>query len=992
MERRPLYFIPLFILLFFSVNELFAQPTWTIDPFGNEKKPEKYEEKILGSEKTATKKFTFSRRFIQNNISHYNFYFNANSKLNTVLERAKIAQVDDYSKLLSFYPYSLENTASQKTELDSVIYKCTAGILLHDLRSDWVDNMYLLIGKAYFLRKEFDSAAIAFQFINYNLFPRKKNEDDGRLIGTNNSAQYNVLSIANKEKRNVVQKTFTLPPSRNDALVWLTHTLIDQNQYGDAAGLINILQNDPNLPKRLRNDLEEVTAYWFFRQNNFDSAAVHLEKGITTADTKTDKSRWEFLLGQLFELTGDFDKASTYYAKAAKHTVNPVMDIYARLNDAKMFRNTGNEKELQKSIANLLKMARKDKFEAYRDIIYYSTGQLSLQKPDTINGVTYYRKSIYYNESNPLFKNKAYLQLGNLSYNDRKYRLASNYYDSLALPDSIMGNDVAGIEDRRLYLKNVVSQMDIIEREDSLQLIAAMLPAERDAYIKKLAKRYRKLNGQKEDDNFTGNTIITFDKNDQPKDLFAAPAKGEWYFYNSSLKSKGFGEFRSKWGKRENVDNWRRKAAIDAALANGLNGNIDIDAPNPDSLKGNVSGNSKPLEYSYDGLMSNVPITEEQKDSSNNNIAAAYVTLAKLFQYELEDYNEAIRTYDEYLKRFPDRLLDGEIYMGLYYCYTKIGNASKAAYYKNLLSSQYANSSSAKKVNNPSEAQPDKKNPAVTQRYERIYNMFIEGDFVNAIAEKKNADSMYGKNYWSPQLLYIESVNYIKERNDSQAILVLRDIITLYPESPLKPKAITMIDVLSRRSEIETYLNNLQVTRVPEEERVVVPDEKGVEVVKNEVKIVEPKKIESIVKPLTRPDSIIQTPASMVSGVFTWQADKPHYIIMILNKVDPVYINEAKNAFTRYNNEVYRGQKIVINKDVLDADRALLVFASFADAPEAINYFDKIKKAAPSEVSWLQANKYSFLVISEANLQLLKTNKEMDTYKVLLNNQYPGKF
>ncbi len=52
-------------------------------------------------------------------------------------------------------------------------------------------------------------------------------------------------------------------------------------------------------------------------------------------------------------MTGNFDNASQYYAKAAKHTVDPVMDIYARLNDAKMFRNSGNEKELQKSIANL---------------------------------------------------------------------------------------------------------------------------------------------------------------------------------------------------------------------------------------------------------------------------------------------------------------------------------------------------------------------------------------------------------------------------------------------------------------------------------------------------------------------------------------------------------------------------------------------------------------------------------------------------------------
>ncbi|MEO7523802.1 MAG: tetratricopeptide repeat protein, partial [Ferruginibacter sp.] len=356
MARSTNYFILVFITLCLFSNQIFAQPTWTLDPFGNEQKPEKYEDKILGSEKTATKKFGLVRHFVQNNVSHYNFYFNAKTKLNTVIERATIAQKDDYSVLLQFYPFSLDNTASQQIELDTVIYKSTSGILLHDLRSDWVDNLYMLVGKSYFYQKKFDSAVIAFQFINYNLFPRKKNEDDGRLIGTNTSASYNVLSIANKEKRNIVQKTFTLPPSRNDALIWLTHALTEQEQYGDAAGLINILHNDPNLPKRLRNDLEEVTAYWFYKQKTYDSAAIHLERGITTAENKPDKARWEFLLGQLYEISGDYDKASTYYKKSIKHTVDPLMDIYARLNDAKMLKGSGNEKELQKSIAKLRKM------------------------------------------------------------------------------------------------------------------------------------------------------------------------------------------------------------------------------------------------------------------------------------------------------------------------------------------------------------------------------------------------------------------------------------------------------------------------------------------------------------------------------------------------------------------------------------------------------------------------------------------------------------
>lgn len=227
----------LFVMISFSG---IAQPTWTFDPFGKEKKPKEYEEKKLGSEKTADKKFTKLRRFIQNNVTHYNYYFNANNKINKVLEMAKAAQQDDYAKLLSFYPYGLDYTSQQATELDSVIYKSTAGILLHDLRTDWVDNMYFLIGKAYHFRKTFDTASLTFQFINYNLFPRAKNEDDNRIVGANSSATLTKLSIADKEKRNIFKRIFSKPPSRNEALIWLARNYIDADLFGESAGLINI--------------------------------------------------------------------------------------------------------------------------------------------------------------------------------------------------------------------------------------------------------------------------------------------------------------------------------------------------------------------------------------------------------------------------------------------------------------------------------------------------------------------------------------------------------------------------------------------------------------------------------------------------------------------------------------------------------------------------------------------------------------------------------
>ena len=100
------------------------------------KKPEKYENRILGSDKTYTTKYKYPRRVLQSMSTHYNFFFNANIKINDVVAGAKMAFKDDFTELLPFYNYTLDATAAQKTELDSVLMKCNAGILLHDLRNE----------------------------------------------------------------------------------------------------------------------------------------------------------------------------------------------------------------------------------------------------------------------------------------------------------------------------------------------------------------------------------------------------------------------------------------------------------------------------------------------------------------------------------------------------------------------------------------------------------------------------------------------------------------------------------------------------------------------------------------------------------------------------------------------------------------------------------------------------------------------------------------
>ena len=58
------------------------------------------------------------------------------------------------------------------------------------------------------------------------------------------------------------------------------------------------------------------------------------------------------------------------------------MDIYARLFLIRVNKD-GGENYIEKNIATLVKMAKKDKYQDYRDIIYYMAAQMELERNNT---------------------------------------------------------------------------------------------------------------------------------------------------------------------------------------------------------------------------------------------------------------------------------------------------------------------------------------------------------------------------------------------------------------------------------------------------------------------------------------------------------------------------------------------------------------------------------------------------------------------------------
>jgi hypothetical protein len=947
------------------------------------KKPKQYETRVLKSEKADQKKFNAPRRFIQNTATHYNYVFNATNKLNEVLERAKSAHRDDYAELLSFYNYSLDVTAQDKTQLDSIIYKSSTGIVLHDLRNDWIDNLFLLWGAAYYLRKDFDSAYLNFQFINY-AFAEKEKDGYYKNIGSRMDGN-SALSIATKEKNTLPKRLFTEPPARNDAFIWQIRTLMAQEEFGVAAGLIETLKKDTRFPDRLRNDLEEVQAYWFYKQNIFDSAASHLTNALSNAGSKQERARWEFLAGQLFEMSGDNKNAVDYYADCIKHTTNPVMEIYARLNTIKNNKE-GGEGYIDKNIAELLKMARRDKYADYRDVIYYTAAQMELERNNIGAAQLLLLKATKNNIENTAQRNKAFLKLADLAFNAKDYRNAYNFLDSLKLNDP-SAKDLQAINTRKDILKKIITESNVVSRQDSLQALAKLPEEERKPIIKKIVKQLRKEQGLKDEgssQNVSGGSGAVKAAT-EAADLFNQPAKGEWYFYNAAAKIKGAQDFKSYWGNRPNIDNWRRISAVRNTNINTRNPGVtdDVSAGNPAEEKG-------PVEITYDALSAKLPLTDSLLKISNDSIQNALFNLGKIYSDEIEDCTTSIETLELLRTRYPEFTKMDDVLFKLFYCYSKTGNTAKAAEVKQLMTDKYKNSPLTAIVTTGKNPSAKTENKEATKIYENIYDLFIEGKFEEALANKKIADSIYGKHFWTQQLLYIESVYYIKQRNDSAAGRVLQTIVTDFANTPIAAKATNLINVLKRRTEIETELRNMSIQRPAEDSIKATSDTVAVNPVVKVLPVNKPP-VQTVTPPVTKKDTVAVK--IIAPAVYSHNPNEAHAVMIILNKVDPVFRNESKNSFFMYNRQKYYNQTFDITAYDIDQDNRLLIITGFANAQAAIDYITAAKPKATTEIiPWLKQDRYAFSIIAPSNLEKLKADKNIISYKKFIEGFYPGKF
>jgi tetratricopeptide (TPR) repeat protein len=761
------------ILMVGLAHELVAQPYTGISLQKN--KP--YTERLLPAEKTGEKGFRLPKRIFNNTVTRYNYVFNATMRLDGIIERATEKQIENYATLLPFYPYSLETTA--KDEIDTIIYKCTAGILLHDLRSDWVDNLYIILGKAYLHRQDYDSAMGVFKYVNYAFAP--KDEGTDIPIGSNIISANGMFSISTDEKRNIWKKITTTLPSRNESFLWMIRTYLEQNKQSEAAGLMALLRTDKIFPARLIPALDELSAYSNYIGERYEQAAIFLAKTIPFAENKKEKSRKAYLTAQLFEKAGLNNQAKQYYEKAIDVAQDPYLEIYANVALNRLVANTGADSKA------LLVMAKRDKYETYKDVIYFAAASIELSKKNYDLTQNYLLESIKYSGDNELQKQKSFVLLGDINYDQKKYGAAYKYYDSLNV-ENLEAVQKEKIETRKPALQLINANLTIIELEDSLQKIAALPEIERTVFLRKLYKQLRK---EKED---TGTDKIADPNAGGTFDMFSSGSNNDFYFLNKTQRSNGLTTFKTTWGNRQNLDNWRRQAALDAAIGAS---NINTTAATSD-----ITSKDSNSAISYDALAESIPTEPKQLEASNEKWAKALLDNAQIFQLTLSDYPSAIDAYRFYASKFSTHNSLDIVYHNLALCYRVLGHQNMADSVQNLFQVKF-----------PSSKLLAKKEPAINNTtaadlsYNIIYEYFYKGEYEKALALKEEVTSKFGKDIWAPQFLFMEATLLMKNKEDSAATQKLNKITANYPGTAIAKKAAAILEVLKQREKIEQEIN-----------------------------------------------------------------------------------------------------------------------------------------------------------------------------------------
>ena len=944
-------------------------------------------EKQLPYERLLNKKYTLGRRAYQNTVSQFNYLFYAEIGIDEIIQKARDLHEDDYTELLPFYDYDLSITA--KESIDSIIFRCNANIVLHDLRSNYVDDAYLTLAKAYLFHKNFDTAASILQFINYSFFDK---EDGADLPIGSNLNQPGKFSIASPENNRIWENKNV----RNESMIWQARTYFEAGEMNEGLSLLQLLKTDAVFPKRLQPFLNEQLAYGYYLSGMNDSAANYLIKGLDNAKDPLTKARWSFLIAQLYEKEQKIDLAYNWFRKAGSIVSNPIIAVYASIYMASIDANRG--KNSWESLAyDLERMIKKDKYAAFADIIYYEMAQLAIRNQAISKANQWLIASIQKNEKNTKLKQKTLVQLGAINYIIDQFSVAKIAYENLNdLLKTFPNYDQITL--RKKWIDKIANLNELIAIEDSLQMIYNAPKIAQERMAMQWQKRTALLKAQEKDlfkdpnkqkagsvnynnqNNIPGYTFGNSFVNTTPN----KEVKSDFYFDNPQNVSMGITNYIKKWGDRPNVDNWRRKTTIQLARASQVNANIDSTQASMQlntaqlvnkSIKSTTQEKDSAEKLSIQLIETDTDLKQSKINWNNNSLS-----IAKIFLYELNDFEKALPRYKAVIQNDIEPATTESALLDLASHYLHIGQITTSDSLIALITKQFPEGIYVQKKKAKENLDRIDKNSA--EAYKTAYFLAQIGDWDQFGTQMEEAQKQFKGTKWNTPYQFLRVKMYAQLGKDSLAIEYCNEIIAQNKSESIKAKAKNIITEINNRKATEAYLAALVIVKPT---KLINTNEEAIERNKsNAISLKDDRNINGTPKN----DSALSK--NVINQItFTNDSLEQHYIALQTMNVSAVFVKEIQNAIKDFNTETFKQLNLGVTYVQFTDQSHIVWIGPFTKASDGLAYINKVKPRLSTEIiSFIAKRQYDLTLIGKSNIVLITNQEQLDQYKRDKSNYY----
>lgn len=698
----------------------------------------------------------FSRNYHQL-TTRYNVYFNGDQALKSGIKHMENRHKEDYTHLLPVFVSNDEQTRSIcSSDMDYAIEKAAKAIDKHSITAkprrrknkdsknyqtfrkkkefnNQLDKCYLLLGKAYFYKKKYTMANNTFRFIQ-----RQYAEDEALMT---------------------------------EVSIWLFRSLTEMGRYEEAARIMDRLDGS-TLKRKQREMVAAARTDFYVRQGMYEQAIPEAERLVRTCKSIKRKPRYNFLLSQLYVKENQDGAAKLALKKATRFNFNYEMVFNARIGMASAYQE--GDAAVEKKLKKMLRDSRNEEFQ---DRIYYALANIENKRGNEEGAAGLYWKSVHASVDNDNQQALSFVKLGDYYFKNKAYVQAQSCYDSCLLVMDSRYEDYEKLKSLLTDLTELVTNLRIIQTQDSLQRIAVLPEEERNRLIDdKITAIKEQENTRKEQERREQAERNFYRRNDMLSrgDAFSQGNRGgDWYFYNPVTIALGKNDFKRKWGRRKLEDNWRRRNKASIGLADETGEELAEMTGGEREVK-----DVKSREY----YLQDLPLTPEMLQASEKQIEEAYYKAGEIYLYRLNDPEKALECFDAYIQRFKNTANLPMVYYLASTTALKAGKAAEAERYKTELTALFPESDFARGLQDPNYfRQVEDVLKVVEKKYQEAYRYYQKVYYHEAAQICDRILKAYPDNKLKANVLFLKAMCVVNTGSPQEAKNALEEVIAARP-------------------------------------------------------------------------------------------------------------------------------------------------------------------------------------------------------------------